>query len=629
MPHLTGSKPSKPGTSRFSKVLPAIPGVTVSGPDPMPNPPSKDLPDLPPPPPPPHSYALNSSPSSPSPSSPANGHDDRPLPPPKQLSSDRLAAPAPQKMAIPRRPVGVDKPGDSSKLSPQAEPSPTLSISSLISAYSRPFDSPTASSGNSQLPTPSASSRETSPASRDNNGLQTPASDFKSNSFQSSVDRSLPPVPPKDNTGPISPRSASLAHNQEQQKQLSDSPPHVPAKSELWRRRPQNDSRELPVLELQHSHGSTVSTQRPSTAIKSQSSSSSTDSTPRSRQPPSVGGLPGRNIKPPHARDQFKMVESNSRPSLLQNKSSTASLTRQTVTAPGPGTNGPPTPEYQKDDIQLPVANPVISPDSPASSPQSPAKPSMSKDLPPPPPQTKTPPTDIPPRKPPASAVNTLPKAANNKAQEVDALHPSSSDTSLVTARTSASDSSGATPRSSDPSQASSRSGSQQPQQRKAMEQTPKQQRPPMDDPRIVHSEEHGPMYRGRDGTLYPEMKNLREPDPRAFKFPAWKGEPLHSDAVINAHAIKESHHNCFQKHKAMNRRVNRHYPLTCQTCGKADSEDRYACSFCHLRICEPCLKIFNNNQRNLTSLMSELARQTPLSLSSSSRPTSAFGLQA
>lgn len=124
-------------------------------------------------------------------------------------------------------------------------------------------------------------------------------------------------------------------------------------------------------------------------------------------------------------------------------------------------------------------------------------------------------------------------------------------------------------------------------------------------------------------------MKSLVEPDARAFRFPTWKGEPIHNDAVIDAHAVKESHHNCFQKHRLMNRRVNRNYPLTCQTCAKADNEDRYACSFCHLRICESCNRIFNNYQRDLSSLMGELARQTPLSLSSSSRPASAFGLQA
>ena len=158
---------------------------------------------------------------------------------------------------------------------------------------------------------------------------------------------------------------------------------------------------------------------------------------------------------------------------------------------------------------------------------------------------------------------------------------------------------------------------------------TPKQQRPQLEDPRIVHSDEHGPMYRGRFGPLYPEMKSHVEPDARAFHFPTRKDEPIDRDAVISAHAVKESHHNCFQKHKLMMRRVNRNYPLTCQTCGKADSEDRYACTFCHLRICESCNKVFNYNQRDLSCLMGELARQTPMSLSSSSRPTSALGLKA
>lgn len=142
---------------------------------------------------------------------------------------------------------------------------------------------------------------------------------------------------------------------------------------------------------------------------------------------------------------------------------------------------------------------------------------------------------------------------------------------------------------------------------------------------------EKGPLYRGRDGTLYPEMSNLREPDPRAFHFPTWKskdaGASASADGVFSSHQLKESHYGCFQKHASMQRRTNRHYPLTCQTCSKANADDRWACSFCHLRICEPCFRVLDANARDLKRLVADIGRRTPLSLSSDSRPASAFGL--
>ncbi|PHH69918.1 hypothetical protein CDD83_5582 [Cordyceps sp. RAO-2017] len=154
--------------------------------------------------------------------------------------------------------------------------------------------------------------------------------------------------------------------------------------------------------------------------------------------------------------------------------------------------------------------------------------------------------------------------------------------------------------------------------------------RPTLDggDPRIVHSDTQGPLYRGRDGTLYPEMRVTREPDPRASYFPVQTGRFLEPGAVISAGPLKDSHFNCYQHHRTMNRRPNRHYPLTCQTCDRADADDRWACTFCHLRICDSCMRLLNGHQRVLRRLVDELALNTPLSLSSMSRPGSALGLQ-
>lgn len=146
---------------------------------------------------------------------------------------------------------------------------------------------------------------------------------------------------------------------------------------------------------------------------------------------------------------------------------------------------------------------------------------------------------------------------------------------------------------------------------------------------RIVQSETQGPLYRGRDGTLYPEMRNLREPDPMASYFPTQTERLPELGPVIPARPLRDSHFNCYQDHRTMNRRLNRNYPLTCQTCDKADTEDRWSCTFCHLRICESCLQQLNRHQRVLRRLVDELASNTPLSLSSMSRPESDLGPQA
>lgn len=138
-----------------------------------------------------------------------------------------------------------------------------------------------------------------------------------------------------------------------------------------------------------------------------------------------------------------------------------------------------------------------------------------------------------------------------------------------------------------------------------------------------------GSRHRGRDGTLYAEMRVTRDPDPRAACFPVQTDAPLAPGTIISARPPKDSHFNCYQRHRTMNRRSNRNYPLTCQTCDKADVEDRWVCTFCHLRICDACMRRLNGHQRVLRRLVDELAVSTPLSLSSMSRSGSAHGLHA
>ncbi|RSL41525.1 hypothetical protein CEP54_015797 [Fusarium duplospermum] len=124
---------------------------------------------------------------------------------------------------------------------------------------------------------------------------------------------------------------------------------------------------------------------------------------------------------------------------------------------------------------------------------------------------------------------------------------------------------------------------------------------------RLMQSQSGGLLYKGRDGTLYSEMKTSREPDPRAAYFPKQADFPMANGIVIKAPPLKESHFDCHYRHKIMNRRANIYHPLTCQACEKSDVESRWTCLFCHLRICESCVDKLNRNGRDLRRLRDEM----------------------
>ena len=137
-------------------------------------------------------------------------------------------------------------------------------------------------------------------------------------------------------------------------------------------------------------------------------------------------------------------------------------------------------------------------------------------------------------------------------------------------------------------------------------------------------------MYKGRDGTLYPEMKEIGDPDPQAARFPQQTDELPSPGAIFKAAPLRQSHFKCYQNHKTMLRRPNRRYPLACQTCQKEDAEDRFSCNFCYVRICKACLGAFEAKQRDLQAFMEEQPRShdRTLSLSSPTRRGSALGLE-
>ncbi|KPM43489.1 hypothetical protein AK830_g3051 [Neonectria ditissima] len=325
-----------------------------------------------------------------------------------------------------------------------------------------------------------------------------------------------------------------------------------------------------------------------------------------------------------------------------------------------PGAQRPPTPEYQKQDVKTPLVDSFISPLSPASSPEplTELSPPLAKELPKPPPQVpvqhepaqdstrvlspNVSPVDskpvtrkaLPPlnqylseSKPlpapkeasepiaPAQANNEVKPHPEQKLQVVTETKMESpaigSLPPLITEEVrfpnySVDSPTSRAPYSADvPTRFPPRGSSVRSNAPRPLEQFRQPAAEP--DPRLVSSESQGFLYRGRDGTLYPEMKVTRDPDPEAAYFPRQADGFLSGGEVFKAPTLKDSHFSCYQGHRTMNRRSNRNYSLACQSCEKPDSEDRWACTFCHLRICESCFTMLDRQERDLRHLIEGL----------------------
>lgn len=462
---------------------------------------------------------------------------------------------------------------------PADEPSPAISISSLYSAYGRAFDSPVHSEVTT-LKTSTASSRQPSPLK---------------NSSEDAPAKNLPPVPPHRTPSPAKTviRAELPAGN------LT---PTSPQQAEIWRRRPQtNKNRELPELSLEYSNGSTSTIKPPSPPAKDEP-----DSKPARKAPPV--GLPGRNIRPAAAKGA-KGTSIASKASVSSSETVRApNATITTTTTTERPSNRPPTPEYRKSDRRLPATEVVKKPASPVSSPESPnrSSPDFSKDLPPQPPKHGGTLNAETPRRKPVTSPNLslqakLTSPDDGRFTSTRVSDVSSTVASAVTARTSQSETS-----STQDYSMSSRSESRATEYRKPMDTAPRRLGP--DSSRMAPSDSQGNVYRGRDGTVYREMATSGEPDPRALYFPSPKGSAIRKDSILPAPTIKMSHYNCFHRHRTMQRRSNRSCPLKCQTCEKADTQDRWACSFCHLRLCESCFTTFGEHGKDINRLMTELA---------------------
>ncbi|KAM5351492.1 hypothetical protein ACJ41O_004215 [Fusarium nematophilum] len=649
-------QPPKTGTSRWSKALPDVPGPDDPDfyddyDDASPRlPPAKEFPL-----PPPRSTSM------------ANA---KPLPrslPPLQLLAPDAPPSGPPKMAIPRRPVGkhpVFPPPQQQQqqqvASPPSPPSPSESLSSILSAYSRSSGESLVRSSDGANTSTRESAANPSP-SREAPLVSTKASTFMSPStnlknttqIQAQLSQEQqqqqqqhvapkpfidnprpPPLPSKDTKYhlPATPAPNRAAASKNKVSDVNSSPSqtqhHQP---QLWRRRSNKAERslELPDLKLVSSHGSTAATTAaPPRPVQQQ----------QQLPPPPPGALKVSTLSYPSPRGTNASAPSDQSADIQAMGSNSSKLNRlkdrlhfhrrgksssdtSKTSTPRPGTQRPPTPEYQKEDIKTPIVDAFVSPLSPASSPEPAAE--VSPELP-----RETPSESFQQRTRAPSSAGAAGIEANNivrKALPPPKL-PSPAEPRLLSEPSTKSESpvSGSLPPlvtdlPGNRGSAGSDSGSGRtqhapegpsrfpPRHSSVRSNAPPRQLATDQDPRLVQSESQGLLYKGRDGTLYPEMKVLREPDPRAAYFPRQGDLPTLDGTIIMAPPLKQSHFNCYQEHKTMNRRPNRHYPLTCQTCERSDAEDRWTCSFCHLRICESCQKQLNNNEKDLRRLIDEL----------------------
>lgn len=679
------------GRSRYSKALPSVPITNVNNLPPRPVPKDTSKLQLPPlPPPPPLSAQPQGNDDGKSVKSivrkPVGSSAPNPITPQPDVTSTHSPLPTPSppagSMAIPRRPVGgsLKPPSQPTSIVPP-EPSPTDSICSLLSAYSYSREPDAPMSGSTDTTANTSNNLPDSFGGNGNHNSQTqPAAARAARAARSGGDllgpkqenRPPPPPPPKRESDKLycsQPKPLPLAPSHEQTASPSPRP-------EIWKRRPQTAEKckELPELKLNYSHGSTASISSIQTAVIRGSSQTDTGTESkkgaeesRKASPPRrlVKALPGRNIRPA-AKDNpqnttHSMGSAASRVIHPGGKSATSGKASELKKFPvRVDSKRPPTPEYRTGDVDPPppMSDNVTKPASPVSASGSPKEAMAETDTPKkqsPQPQpflplksdsrpgpattfdwtalSPIPEPGLPSATPDLRLATSLqdlrrsgpfpPDEADGADEEVSplttrrpVLSPVDRSCALSTSPESASyhlspsGPSGLGIVSSPPRYPATASGGS--------------------DPRVVFSDTQGPMYRGRDGTLYTETKMTGTPDPKAIYFPTRTEKSFAPGTIIASKPLKQSHYDCFQKHKTMNRQSNRNCPLTCQTCGKADVEDRWVCTFCHLRICDNCQRALNGHQRVLRSLVDQLGMSSPpLSLSSTSRPASALGVES
>ncbi|KAK3379422.1 hypothetical protein B0T24DRAFT_520016 [Lasiosphaeria ovina] len=564
-------------------------------------------------------------------------------------------------MAIPRRPVGIRLPAHSPtpvlfpgppSASLDSLPSPSASLSSLLSAYSNHSSESTPRSSTNSANDISGTQGSYTIASPKHlvkdSGIGSEGSVASEPWLKFSSDQdaqkqapniswtpaenreSLPPPPPplKDILRkPL--RLQSPPPVQPSQNKTEASPTSTsPQQDQLWRRRSLKGDKSLavPELKLISSHGSTAASAQnssqgdPTSAQRPQSPPQQSDTAsivfpapparPRVPLPRSTNaGLPGRNIRPVASRQQPPPQEEKEEN--MGQKLSKLRKPRDKEEAPAKPLPNPivprsvprlPTPEYETTDVKRLVVETVVSPISPASSPELPdeskqARPVASQDR-------NNGGNQAPVLKPSNLASLRMPVGLpSSPSAHLDRTHKQPQFAARTSSRTmdapaaamraeaAASSTSRAPPREQQfkPSpqvvRAISESGST------ASDDTVK----PRPTAASNNTETHAPpapRVASRGGeTQDEEMTD----NPGAALFPRNWYKPQPADVVLDAQPLLDRHYRCLTNHRYMTVNRQRVNPISCRTCGHKDrNAECFICSACHLNVCPSC----NNSLR-------------------------------
>ncbi|KAJ2906206.1 hypothetical protein MKZ38_002631 [Zalerion maritima] len=424
---------------------------------------------------------------------------------------------------------------------------------------------------------------------------------------------------------------------------------------ELWRRRSNrtDNNLALPDLRLETTNGSTASTpnQRsapapvpapatapatapPASSQQQQQQQTGESSGPSVQPPRSTNALPGRNIRPVAARpapappvqhhqnlptirspgadgqmgqntSRIRRKSLGPRNAVIPTSTSTSASTQPNASSPNKVIHPnvgmaarPPTPEYQNNDVRSPMVETVMSPASPASSPE----PAQLQEMPNQsirrrPVGSRTSPTA------PASPIRPTkspPTFTLLPASSMPALAPSIPEHAADSAQDGSED-------------ASTRDFNTETPQR-PVSQLRKAPAGPALTPHmaVVMAAVHGaPMPELPIPVTQSSTMDGKAQAPEHAHRPnshVYTGIPVMPGTVVDSTPITAVHYQCFKQHKHFRQSPNTNCPLTCQTCQKRDTEMRWRCNWCALRVCRNCLDMLLGSNRDLSLVMEKIA---------------------
>ncbi len=535
------------------------------------------------------------------------------------------------------------------------------------------------------------------------NAQESPGSELRTPDKE---DESLPPPPPLKDIRQETTRSApARLVDQRPQDQGSQSPAAtqaapttlantLPQQDQLWRRRSLRSEKNLAVTELKlvSSHGSTAA----STQLSSQGAPAP-NVTPHLQDRPEPGtpgartgappprstnaAFPGRNIRPAASRQQIAAPEgedimgqkvSNLAKDLAgrnHGNGSSPAAPRTTHDAPLPAPPAPapaptaspmkaishmtvphsvarlPTPEYEHSDVKSPIVERVVSPVSPASSPDIPSEPSPAIQRKPVKPvnDTESQLRQM------VSSPSLAPKASNPalSARPTVGL-PASPVAHRAAGQTQFPTRTSSRRRDERPSAVASRqdpagpASIQVPKQREQQfKPFPDELRSVSEDGSIASDETVRPRGPGQatannysDTTLaepLPEAVESEESEltdnPGAALFPRNWYKPSPVDDVMDARPLEPKHFRCLTNHRYMTANRQRYNPIACRTCGHRDrTSDCYICSACYLNICPSCTGALRRFRGNLEQLLGHIKEQNTAENTETSEATESAG---